>query len=491
MKAKLAIWLSVCLAGSALAQSPAAITPAAAVPPAAVVPPSAVVTTTELEALLKLGAAQYQQGNHVGAIDTLGAALKLAADQFGDNSPRTIAPLRGLGMALLAQQRPADAAPLLARAVALSRRSAGLFNDEQALMAMSLVNAYQQLGMYSEAEREQQYAYRGAEVRFGANDPRLLPALDRLARWYEETSRPAQARLLHRRAFTIATEPKRTTATGAVRALIGVARTYFVEYRDGPEVQESMDAGTANFHFGAETKGLPQPGNLYYLDPQAERALQLALEIADRAQQATLQEEAASAYGDYLLLDGRAAAAEKQFSRAALLRTARVAAGLVSPLEPDPLAAPKALLVRRPLFVRRNEQAAPEAVDLHTTVVNLSVTPQGKVAQPQVASSDLSSTHQRQWISALERAVYRPRYVDGKATLTEGVEVVLVTRTLKADRPPPKPEAPSDEKASGNTAGKAGEKASATAGDETAVAPASTPASTPAPTAERNPAAQS
>jgi len=298
----------------------------------------------------------------------------------------------------------------------------------------------------------QQYAYRGAEVHFGTNDLRLLPALDRLARWYEETARPAQARLLHRRAFTIATEPKKTTAGGAVRALIGVARTYFVEYRDGPEVPESMDAGTANFRFGMETTAMPQPGNTYYLDPQAERALQLAIEIADRSQQATLQEEAVTAYGEYLLLDGKAAAAEKQFARAALLRTARAAAGLVSALEPDPLATPKPLLVRKPTFARRNEQVNNDDVDLHTTVVKATVTPQGTVMQAKVVSSDLSTTHQRQWISALERGTYRPRYVDGKAVSTEDVEIVLVSRTLKADRPTAKPEEKADTKPDGKAA---------------------------------------
>lgn len=451
MKATLAIWLSAGLASSALAQTPP--------PPAATATlattsaePGAPATLSaspvaELARLVATATTQYQQGNHASAVDSFGAAATFATEQFGENSSRTIEPLRGLGLALLAQQRPAEAAPVLARAVALSRRTGGLFNAEQAAMAVPLVAAYQQLGMYDEAEREQQYAYRAAEVRFGTNDLRLLPALDRLARWYEETSRPAQARLLHRRAFALATEPGRSTATGAVRALIGVARTYFVEYRDGPEVQESMDAGTANFRFGGATAVPTQPGNLYYLDPQAERALQLAIEIADRSQQANLQEDAVTAYGDYLLLDGKAAAAEKQFGRAALLRTARVAAGAVSPLEPDPLANPRALLVRKPIFVRRHEQAAPEDVDLHTTVMTVTVTPQGSVIQPKVVSSDISLTHQRQWTGALERAVYRPRYVDGKAVATEGVEVVLVTRTLKADRAATKPETAAPAKA--------------------------------------------
>ena len=468
MKAMLASWLFLGAVGSALAQAPASVanTPtftqrylvgdyAGALPlaeadlkaQAAAAPGS----PEHLTALLNLASTQYQLGNHAGAVETFGAAATLATEQFGDNSPRTVSPLRGLGMALLAQQRPAEAAPVLARAVALSRRTQGLFNDEQAAIAIPLVAAYQQLGMYTEAEREQQYAYRAAEVHFGTNDLRLLPALDRLGRWYEETARPAQARMLHRRAFTIATEPKKTSASGAVRALIGVARTYFVEYRDGPEVQESMDAGTASFRFSTDNAAMPPPGNMYYLDPQAERALQLAIEIADRAQHAGLQEEAVTSYGEYLLLDGKAAAAEKQFARAALLRTARMAAGLVSALEPDPLATPKPLLVRKPIFARRNDTAPAENVDVHTTVATITVTPQGTVTQAKVVSTDISTTHQRQWTSALERAVYRPRYVDGKAVTAESVEVVLVSRTLKADRPAAKPETKADPQADPQT----------------------------------------
>jgi len=479
MKVMLASWLSLGVVGSALAQVPAdsPMNAPAPGPLAATVRAAAPNTATfaqrylvgdyagalplaeaelkaraetvpgspeHLNALLNLGSTQYQLGNYAGAVDTFSTATTQATEQFGDNSPRTVSPLRGLGMALLAQQRPAEAAPILARAVSLSRRTQGLFNDEQAAIAIPLVAAYQQLGLFTEAEREHQYAYRGAEVHFGTRDLRLLPAIDRLARWYEETSRPAQARMLHRRAFTLATEPKKTSASGAVRALIGVARTYFVEYRDGPEVQESMDSGTASFRFSTQNAAMPQPGNTYYLDPQAERALQLAIEIADRAQHARLQEEAVTSYGEYLLLDGKAAAAEKQFARAALLRAARTAAGLVSALEPDPLATPRPLLVRKPIFARRNEQAPSEDVDLHTTVVKVTVTPQGTVTQPTIVSSDLSNTHQRQWTGALERSVYRPRYVDGKAVTAEGVEVVLVSRTLKADRPAPKADPKAD-----------------------------------------------
>ena len=400
-------------------------------------------SVAHVTALLNLASTRYKLGDYAAAIDGFAEAVKLAGDVWGDNSPRSISPLRGLGMSLLAQQRTAEAVPVLARAVALSRRHMGLFNDDQYAMAQPLARAYQQLGMIQEAEREEQYAFRAAESRYGTDDLRMLPAMDRLARWYEETSRPAQARYLHRRAFTLATDPKKTTASGAVRALVGVARTYFIEFRDGPEVAEEDNPfpnGNARLVSQIQQTG-PQIPQGYYLDPQAERALQLAIMIADKSGIAALRQEATLTYGDYLLLDGKAASAEKQYALSAEFRNSRIATGELSALEPDPLAKPHPLLVRRPNFTQRNWQAAAEDVNVHTTALTATVTPQGKVEQVKVVSSDDSAAHQRLLVTAAERAVYRPAYVEGKATATEGVELAFTSRSLKSERTPPKPEA--------------------------------------------------
>lgn len=421
-------------------------TPDAGAQPAPV-PTAAPAFTDPFTAAMDLASADYQAGNHAAAVDRFAEAVKLAGETWGDNSPRNIAPLRGLGMSLLAQQRTAEAVPLLARAVALSRRHQGLFNDEQYAIALPLSRAYQQLGMVQEAEREEQYAYRAAESRFGTDDLRLLPALDRLARWYEDSARPAQARYLHRRAFTIATDPRKTSATGAVRALLGVARTYFIEFRDGPETTEEDNPfpnGNARLVSEVQQSG-PQVPMGYYLDPQAERALQLAIMIADKSGIAALRQDATLFYGDYLLLDGKPAAAEKQYALSAEFRASRIATGELSALEPDPLAKPQPLIVRRPNFTHRNEQSAVEDVDVHTTVLSATVTPQGRLAAVKVVSSEENASRQRTLVTAAERAVYRPAYVEGKAIATEGVELVFTSRTLKSERPAPKPDGKGDD----------------------------------------------
>ena len=399
-------------------------------------------SVTHVTAVLNLASTHYKLGDYAAAVERFAEAARLAGDSFGDNSPRNISPLRGLGLSLLAQQRTAEAVPVLARAVALSRRHHGLFNEEQYAMAQPLARAYRQLGLLKDAEREEQYAYRGAESRYGTHDMRLLPALDRLARWYEETARPAQARYLHRRAFTLATDPQKTSAAGAVHALVGVARTYFLEYRDGPEVSDedsTFPNGTARMISDVQHSGPPSAAG-YYLDPQAERALQLAVMIADKAGITSLRQEATMAYGDYLLLDGKAASAEKQYAMAMEFRAARVAAGEVSALEPDPLAKPAPLLLRQPNFTRRHQEESAEDIDIHTTLIAATVTPQGKLEQVKLVSSDENPTRQRMLLSAAERAVYRPAYVAGKAVATEGVEVVFTSRNLKSERLPARQE---------------------------------------------------
>ena len=96
--------------------------------------------------------------------------------------------------------------------------------------------------------------------------------------------------------------------------------------------------------------------------------------------------------------------------------------------------------MRRPNFTRRNETADENDVDLHTSVLSATVNTQGKLEQLKVVSSDESAARQRTLLTAAERAIYRPAYVEGKAVATEGVELVFTSRTLKSERPAPKPE---------------------------------------------------
>ena len=390
-----------------------------------------------LTALLNVGSTQYKLGDFISAIDSFSAAVTLATEQYGETSARAVTPLYSLGMTFLAQQQPDKAMPLLARAIALSRRTQGLFNEEQLAMSVPLASAYRQLGMATEVEREEQYAYRTAEVRYGTNHLRLLPALDRLARWYEESQRPGQARQLHRRAFTIASQPGRTQVNGAVRALIGIGRTYFIEYRDGPEAREPADSSGPGFHFDADANIPTSMAAGYYLDPQADRPLQLAVEIATKAQKSALQFEALMAYGDYLQVAGKTPQAQLQFAAAAKVRNAQITTGELSALDADPFAAPVLLLLRKPAFAKRYDDRPLEDTDIHQTVATFTVNAQGEVTQTKITSSDLSDAHQRQLQNAVSHAVYRPRNVDGQAVPTEAVVLTVVTRSLKAAAKPP------------------------------------------------------
>lgn len=396
-----------------------------------------------ISALVNLASTHFKLGDYIAAEPLFVEALKLAEDRYGGNSARTIDPLRGLGITLLAQQRPEAAAPVLARAVALSRRTSGLFNDEQLAMSVPLSRAYRLLGMVEEVEREEQYAFRTVEVRHGAESPQMLAALDRLALWYEDTGRPAQARGLHRRAFGIATLPKAGTSNGAVHALLGVVRTYFIEYRDGVEQSEPADgASPTGFSFtSSDAPPASQIRGVYALDPQAERALKLALDIATRSGRLPLQQDVLLQYGDYHMLDRNVVAAREMYARAYAVRATRAASEPASTLA-DPLAEPYGLLFRRPTWADRHLMLPRSEVVEHETVLEFLVTADGEARDIKLVSSDLSPTQRRQLVDRLERAIYRPRYAEGTAVDTAGVRLVVVSRTVKgADKPAPVPAA--------------------------------------------------
>lgn len=397
-----------------------------------------------ISALVNLASTHFKLGDYIAAEPLFVEALNLAEERFGANSPRTIGPLRGLGITLLAQQRPEVAAPVIARAVALSRRTGGLFNDEQLAMSVPLSRAYRMLGLVEDVEREEQYAFRTVEVRHGAESPQLLAALDRLALWYEETGRPAQARGLHRRAFGIATLPKAGTSAGAVHALLGVVRTYFIEYRDGAEQTEPVEGGGGGFSFtSGDAPTTTQIRGVYALDPEAERALKVALEIATRSGRLDLQQDVLVQYGDYLLLDRNIPAAREMYARASALRATRAAAATEGTVA-DPLAEPFGLLFRRPTRLDRHLMLPRSDVVEHETTLEFTVTADGEVRDVKIVSSDLGATPRRQLTDRAERAIYRPRFAEGKAVDTPGVRMVVVSRTLKGAE---KPAAPAADKA--------------------------------------------
>jgi len=94
-----------------------------------------------VEELASLGRLQQQQGNHIGAIETLD------------------------------------------RAIHVNRINSGLYTLEQIPVVEQLIQSYMALGDWEQADIYNNYLFYVQQKAYGVDDPRLIPVLDRLATW--------------------------------------------------------------------------------------------------------------------------------------------------------------------------------------------------------------------------------------------------------------------------------------------------------------------
>ena len=94
-----------------------------------------------VEELASLGRLQQQQGNHVGAIETLD------------------------------------------RAIHVNRINSGLYTLEQIPVVEQLIESHMALGNWEQADVYNNYLFHVQQKAYGFDDPRLIPVLDRLATW--------------------------------------------------------------------------------------------------------------------------------------------------------------------------------------------------------------------------------------------------------------------------------------------------------------------
>jgi tetratricopeptide (TPR) repeat protein len=394
-------------------------------------------------ALDNAGATQYRLGDFVAAEASYGRALQLLEERHGAASRQLLTPLRGLALTYQAAGRRDAAVPLLERAVAISRRSDGLFNDQQIELLEPLIEGYVATGRWQDAEQAQLYAYQLNERKY-RGDPKLNPALKRLALWYEQTRRFASARRTWSRMYVISTDEAHPNLVGAVDALRGMARTHRLEYLYGPEVvneAEAQNADSLGFRMDSAERDpfgrRIQSGTAisYQLDPQGREYLQAALALVERADppQPYARGILLVELGDWQML-ARGGDARQLYARAwpLLPHEPGAAEGALR----NPLLYPGQLLYRAPAAARRYADLPEAAVIVHYAVAEFTVAADGRVQDAKVVEGDADDDQKASFLNALNRAVYRPRYVDGSATETEKVRF---RETFRERRPDPAP----------------------------------------------------
>jgi TonB family protein len=371
--------------------------------------------------LTNLGTVYHRMGNHQSAEKSYERGVQILEASAANTDRQLLLPLQGLGETYNSLGQHEDARLVLKRAVDLSRNLDGLFNLEQLKFVQPLIASYVALAQFQDAEKEHQYAFRVAETAYGRNDIRMLGPIDQYARWFEFVGRYSTARALHGRALTIA-ERKGKNSPLSVDPLRGIARTYRLEFLNGPE-DDSRDAFTNNTN---NAPALPsEMANGQRLNPDGERALRLALSALD-AQNPVDRErrgETLVELGDWYLSGGDTNRALETYKDAWKELQQAGSTQLLS--------APRQLAYRPPASSITRSRIDPKDAEEKFVEVRFKVTNDGHTSDIETASSDAPTGLQKSVVNAVKKARYSPRLENGEPTETPGVilrERVMVKR---------------------------------------------------------------
>lgn len=384
-----------------------------------------------------LGAAQVRVGDLDAAEASFGRALEQLEDRVGIVSRRLIGPLAGLGAVHAARGNPALAADALQRALAISRRANGLFNLEQMELLESLVEQYLAVSNGAGVERERRYAVQIVQQEFGADDPRTIPALMRLAQWYERTERYADARSEWQRVVNVASRESDGRNAATILGLVAIARNHRLQFVLDPESLEAMEVPVD------PVTGRPLPLivtperlGIARLDRDGEAAAQRALALLEQTPDPPkkLLATALTELGDWYVTADRFAVALPYYRRAwpLFVETATLE-------EPNPLAAPRPLRYLPPDAATRHRKRTDVEVVTTPFEFGMTVSATGETADVKLRSSGVDEYRAGHLRRSLVRARFSPRFEDGEPVATDDYRFTEIWYDLASSVAPEAP----------------------------------------------------
>jgi TonB family protein len=368
--------------------------------------------------LTNLGTVHYRLKDYPSAEKEYQRSVEILEKTAGSTDRQLLRPLQGLGASHFKENEYVDASVALKRAIDLSRNLDGLFNADQLQILEPLIESYVALDLTQEAEKEQQYALRVAETAYGRMDARMLQPLDRYGRWLEQIGRYTSARLLYARALTIAEQTAGRGSLTAVEPLLGIARSYRLEFVNGVE---EVPASQSAF---ADNTDLPAlAGDAQRLNPDGERALRLALQAIEKTQPVDHKRRGDTLleFGDWHMSAGTPSRAVEMYREA---WKDYVQAG-----DTTVLTQPRLLIYRPPPSSSKRSSLKADESDEHFVEVKFDVTVEGRTENVAVSGSDATESQQRATVSAVKKARYSPKFEAGEPVEVRGVtlrEKILV-----------------------------------------------------------------
>jgi tetratricopeptide (TPR) repeat protein len=373
------------------------------------------------EALIRLGGVQYQLKDYPNAEASFITALRIREKQGGALARGLEEPLSGLGLTLAATDRHAEAAEVLERALLVSQRHNGLFDVSQNGLRLQLANSLIESGRGLEAHQQMQNLLQTAETAYGRNDLRFAEIADVGGDWYSRWGFFDIGRSLYRTAIKTIETKAGPNDPRLVNPLRSLGRSFIREllFTNAGLVRAPANGG---FRLLSRTR-LPQEG---------EDAMVRAVRImeANGARNPTVFRVALIDSGDwYLLKDDRDKALEFYGKALTLPAAGTTETALVG----DPLSFPAMLDYEQPQVARRylERDRSPEKLIERKLTMEFTVSSTGAVVDPRIIESDATERMERETLTSIREALYRPRFENGVPVDTPNVRYQQTFKDLK------------------------------------------------------------
>ncbi len=388
-----------------------------------------------------LGATQLQLNDYAAAEKSYAKSLALLEASEGISSRRMVVPLAGLGAAFAALDQHLIAVEQYQRALAVSRRADGLFNLSQLPLIEQSAESRYAIEDFQGVEKDRMYSLKVLEQNYGYADPRTLPAVLKLASFYEGLREYIAARLMYLRAHEISTKESGGYNPMTIRSLVGIARTHRMQYTMDPDTLESQQptrdeiTGEVVGKVYRESRVPPPAADRVGLKA-ADQALAMLRAANDPPRD--LMTETLIELGDWYQATSRPAVAIPYYAEASAILAANP-----DPSLGNPLSVPRMVFYRPPAAASRGLNTLTGQYIIRTAIFDFAVSETGEPQNITVAKTNMSDGQLSQSRRALSRANYSPRFVDGKAVATENVS--FTSEWYEEHQPDPAPAAPPEQ----------------------------------------------
>jgi len=370
-------------------------------------------------ALMNLALAQYLGKDYTGAEASYLRVVELVEASGRLTSPRLARAQAGLATTYYAAKRYDLAVARYELAIALVRRERGLFTEQQVPFLEKYADSLVRVGRAEDAVRARRYILRAIERSYGAGSLRYAEEFESLGRWFTRIGAYDPARASLRNSIRIIEAANGEDAAELIGPLTALADCARLQLLDPSYANATAPDDQRQSLFHDTMPPVLPSTSTNTIAGEGQSALERAVEIAGAQVPPTRVADVRALLGDWYL------SRKKREEGLSNYRLAWQAAGDATadgkPLKELLFGQPVLLAYSPPGSWDRYAGRPADEVAVHLATLDMTVTADGRVADPKLVSDGGDPRFGEQLLRAAQAAIYRPRLEKGVPVATPGV----------------------------------------------------------------------